>query len=234
VVQGKKGRKVKSNKLRLITKYIPKSLISEQYRTLRTNISFSDKDATIRSITVSSPIKGEGKSTISSNLAVVYSQLGKKILIVDADLRKPNQHQIFQLSNSVGLSNVLNKQADLMTAIQETDINGLFVLTSGIQPPYPSELLSSETMDQFLVDVYKLFELVIFDTPPLLAVTDAQLIANNTDASILVIESGSTDIKSANHAIELLSSAKSKFLGAVLNKKSFNKQDIHYHYGSVK
>ena len=233
MVHSKKGRKVKSNKLGLITKYIPKSFISEQYKTLRTNISFLGKDATIRSITVSSPLNGEGKSTISSNLAVVFSQQGKKILIVDADLRRPIQHHIFKLSNTVGLSNVINKQTDLMTAIQETDIDGLFVLTSGGQPPNPSELLSSEAIDQFLADVYKLFDMVIFDTPPILAVTDAQLMANNTDASILVIESGSTDIKSATQAIELLSSAKGRFLGTVLNKKTFNKQENHYYYDSV-
>lgn len=228
--RAKRSRKNEANKHKLITKYIPNSPISEQYRTLRTNIQFLSKDKTIRSITVTSSGSGEGKSTVTSNLAVVFSQLGKRVLLVDTDLRRPNQHHIFKVTNSFGISNVLGNQVHIDHVIQETEVKGLSILTSGSIPPNPAELLGSEEMVQLLDYLHEIYDLVIFDTPPILVVTDAQLVANNTDASLLVVESGSTEINRAQQASEILSSTNSRFIGVVINKKPLDKKVDQYYY----
>ncbi|MCU9612335.1 CpsD/CapB family tyrosine-protein kinase [Caldibacillus lycopersici] len=215
------GRKSRANIPWIITKFAPKSFFSEQYRSIRTNIQFSKGNQSFRSITITSPNSGEGKSTVSSNLAVVFAQLGKKVLLVDSDMRKPVQHKIFRLSNAIGMSNVLSKQFSIISSIQETGINGLSVLTSGPNPHNPSELIASETMEEFLLAVYDYYDLVLFDTPPLMAVSDSQLLASITDASILVLRSESTEIKEAIQAVDVLLMAKGKFIGTILNKKRF-------------
>lgn len=225
-----------SNKQRrsLITKTAPKSPISEQYRTIRTNIQFSSVDEELRSIVVTSSGPGEGKSTTVANLAVVFAQQGKRVLLVDSDLRKPTTHYTFQLMNNIGLTSVLTKQANLHDAIRETDVENLHILTSGPIPPNPSELLASNAMKQLLDDVYEIYDLVLFDAPPILAVTDAQVLANLTDGSILVTSSETTDKDAALKAKELLENTKSKLLGAILNNKKITNDTSYYYYYSYK
>lgn len=226
----KAKKSVNKQRRSLITLMAPKSPISEQYRTIRTNIQFSTVDEAIRSIVVTSTAPGEGKSTTVSNLAVVFAQQGKKVLLIDADLRKPTTHYTFQLLNTKGLTNVLTKQIHFHEAVQETVMENLNILTSGPIPPNPSELLASNAMKQLLEEAYKLYDLVLFDAPPILAVTDAQVLANLSDGSIMVTSSGFTDKDAAVKAKELLENAKSKLLGAILNNKQVNEKSYYYYY----
>jgi capsular exopolysaccharide synthesis family protein len=230
-------RKVKptpqsSHRRSLITKFRPKSSISEQYRTIRTNIEFSAVDNEIHSIMITSAEPADGKSTTVANLAITFAQQGKKVLIVDADLRKPTVHYTFQVANIYGLTNVLTKQRPLTEAIATTDVEHLDVLTSGPIPPNPAELLGSKAMLEFLTTVEKSYDVILFDTPPILAVADAQILANLCEGSVLVISSGKTEIEKAAKAKELLTAAKGKLLGAVLNKKIMDKSSYYYYYGT--
>lgn len=210
----------------------PKSPIAEQYRTVRTNIQFSSVDQELKTIMVTSSGPGEGKSTTAANLAVVFAQLGKKVLIVDADLRKPTVHHTFGINTHIGFSTVLTKQADLTSAIVKTEEKDLYVLPSGPIPPNPSELLSSKSMEQFIADVKTVFDYIIFDTPPLLAVADPQILANQCDGAILVVYSEKTVREHAVKGKEMLENVKSKLLGVVLNHKELQKNDYYYYYGN--
>lgn len=217
-------------KRKLVAKLEPKSPITEQYRTIRTNIQFASVDKEIKSITVTSTGPAEGKSTTIANLAVVFAQQGKKVLLIDADMRKPTVHYNLQLPNTIGLTNILTKQVSLKDAIRETDVEGLFAVTSGPIPPNPAELLGSASMEQLIAEITDLFDLVLFDTPPLLAVTDAQILADKTDGTILVVSSGKTDRDEAVKAKSMLASTKGKLLGAVLNNKKQDKNTHYYYY----
>jgi protein-tyrosine kinase len=216
----------------LITVTNPKSPISEQYRTIRTNIQFSTVDKDIRSIMVTSSGPGEGKSTTTANLAVVFAQQGKKVLMIDGDLRKPTVHYTFRLNNHIGVTNVLTKQTSLENAIRETDQENLFILPSGPIPPNPAELLGSRAMGEMLANAYELFDLVIFDTPPVIAVTDAQVLANQCNGVVLVVSSGKTENEMAVRAKELLINANAKLLGVVLNNKQQKESQYYYYYGN--
>ncbi|MFC3883396.1 CpsD/CapB family tyrosine-protein kinase [Bacillus songklensis] len=216
----------------LISHTQPKSPISEQYRTLRTNIQFSNVDGSLQSLMVTSSGPGEGKSTTVANLAVVFAQQGKKVLLVDADLRKPTVHYTFRLENHIGLTNVLTKQTPLLFAVHSTDIENLSVLTSGPIPPNPAELLASAAMKEILEEMYGEFDIILFDTPPVLAVTDAQILANLCDGSVLVIRSAGTVVDAAQKSKELLEAAQGKLLGVVLNQKQQEKGDYFYYYGT--
>lgn len=216
----------------LITMTNSKSPISEQYRTIRTNIQFSTVDQEIRSLMVTSAGPGEGKSTTTANIAVVFAQQGKKVLLIDADLRKPTAHYTFRVDNNVGLTNVLLKQTTLPMAVRETHQENLYVLPSGPIPPNPAELLGSRSMEQLGNQVFEEFDMVIFDTPPVLAVTDAQILANKSDGIVLVVSSGTTENEAAIKAKELLVNAKGKILGVVLNNKKMKDSQYYYYYGA--
>ncbi|GIN58823.1 protein-tyrosine kinase [Lederbergia ruris] len=221
-----------SGRRKLVAKANPKSPISEQYRTIRTNIEFSAVDEEIRTLMVTSSGPAEGKSTTTANLAVVFAQQGKKVLIVDADMRKPTVHYTFGVTNTTGLTNVLTRQATLEAAARSTDIENLNVLPSGPIPPNPAELLGSKGMQIFFEKAKERYDLIIFDTPPVLAVTDAQILANKCDGTVLVVASGKTELESAQKTKELLSAAQAKLLGVVLNNKKMEKTDYYYYYGT--
>jgi capsular exopolysaccharide synthesis family protein len=215
---------------KLITKLDPRSPISEQYRTIRTNINFSSIDNEINTLMVTSTGPGEGKSTTVANLAVVFAQQGKRVLLVDADLRKPTVHYTFNFPNTTGFTNVLTNDSSLDESIRQTDVENLFVLTCGPIPPNPSELLGSRAMKHFLEKALEKFDMVIFDTPPVLAVTDAQVLANQCDGTILVVGSEKTEKDQAVKTKELLEAANAKLLGVVLNNKKNQKKDHQYYY----
>ena len=221
------------NKMRhLITNLNPKSPISEQYRTIRTNIQFSSVDEELRSILFTSSGPGEGKSMTTANIAVTYAQQGKSVLLVDADLRKPTVHYTFRLDNLKGLSNVLVGDVLLEEAIHTTSIDHLDVISSGPIPPNPSELLGSRKMRAILERAKQQYDLVIFDTPPVLAVTDAQIMADFVDGAMLVVRSKVTELDAATRAVEALKPAKARLLGTVLNDREKKGSNYYYYYGT--
>ncbi|MFX3617512.1 MAG: CpsD/CapB family tyrosine-protein kinase [Sporolactobacillus sp.] len=214
----------------LVSFYKPKSTIAEQYRTIRTNIDFSQVSGDLKTVMVTSAGPGEGKSTTAANLAVVMAQQGKNVLLIDADLRKPTMQYTYRLSNTQGLTTLLTKKSSYEETIKKTEVDHLFILTSGPIPPNPAELLSSPAMDSFIKHALTLFDVVLIDTPPVLAVTDAQILANVCDGTVLVTRSGVTEKEAAVKAKELLSKAKARILGVVLNGKPITKSDSHYYY----
>lgn len=221
----------------LISVRDPKSPIAEAYRTLRTNIQFSSFDKKIKTIMVTSSGPGEGKSTTSSNLAVVMAQAGSKTIIIDCDQRKPRLHKVFNLSNEIGLSDLLAGNVEFSQAVQDTGVENLSILTAGTRPPNPSELLSSNKMKNFLEDLKNEYDCIIVDTPPVIAVTDAQLIASYTDGCVLVLSSGEVEKEAAIKAKELLDKVQAKIIGVVLNKvevseKGYYGYYYHYYYGN--
>lgn len=220
----------------LITIDSPRSPITEQYRTLRTNIQYASVDKELKTIMITSPNPGEGKSTTIANLAITFAQQGMKVLLVDADLRKPTIHYTFHINNTIGLSDVLLKRATIGDAIKETPVADLYILPSGTLPPYPAELLGSTAMSQLIERVKVDFDIVFFDTPPLFAVTDAQILANKCDASILVVKSGFTEKEGAIRAKDILMNVSSKLLGIVLNNKKMKDSGYQttYYYGQPK
>lgn len=230
--KAQKNDKMLTLKRRLLAHNSPKDPVAEQYRTIRTNIQFSNVDQDIKTIVVTSSGAEEGKSTTTSNLATVYAQQGLKVLLIDADLRKPTGHYTFRLENHIGLTNVLTRQSTLAQAVQESEIPHLSVLTSGPIPPNPSELLASAQMAELLKEMKEQFDMIIFDTPPILAVADAQILANQVDGTILVVSSGKTEKDAALKSKELLSNAQGKLLGVVLNNRKVEEGNYYYYYGT--
>jgi capsular exopolysaccharide synthesis family protein len=226
----KTKKKMINTRRKLITKLDPKSPISEQYRIIRTNINFSSIDNEINTLMVTSSGPGEGKSTTVANLAVVFAQQGKSVLLVDADLRKPTVHYTFNFPNTTGFTNVLTSEVSLAEAVRPTDVENLSILTCGPIPPNPSELLGSRAMKNFLETALKEFSMVIFDTPPVLVVTDAQILANQCDGTILVVGSERAEKEQAVKTKELLEAANAKVLGVVLNNKRNRGKEQHYYY----
>ncbi len=180
-------------------------------------------------VTSSGP--GEGKSTTTANLAVVMAQQGKRVLLIDADLRKPTTHYTFRVSNARGLTNVLTRQLKLLDAVSSTEVDRLNILPSGPVPPNPAELLGSRMMQEIIKEALNEFDMVVFDTPPVMAVTDAQILANICDGVVLVVGSGVTEKDIAQKSKELLLAAKAKLLGVVLNRKKMNDKNYYYYYG---
>lgn len=217
--QEKRANKKKRRKMgrKLVTVGNRNSFVSEQFRTIRTNITFAMPDQEIKSILVTSATPGEGKSTNVANLGVVFAQEGKKVCIVDADLRKPTMHYTFRLQNIRGLSNLLTTQYDLSEVLNSTDISNLFVVTSGPIPPNPAELLSSKAMDSVIRQLINDFDMIIFDAPPLLSVTDAQILSNKCDGTLLIVNSGAVENASVLKAKMSLEASKANILGVVLN-----------------
>jgi capsular exopolysaccharide synthesis family protein len=228
----KRKKQFKSNVRSLITKFNPKSPISEQYRTIRTNIEFASVDQELSTLLVTSSGPSEGKSSTTANLGVVFAQQGKKVLLIDGDLRKPTVHYTFKLDNRIGLSTVLVGEKALEEAVKETDVPNLDILTCGPIPPNPSELLGSKAMKQMLQIAQETYDVIVFDTPPVLAVTDAQILANICDGSIIVARSEQTEYEAIQKAKELLEPAHAKLLGIVLNDVPQMKSNTYYYYGS--
>ncbi|MBP2075910.1 CpsD/CapB family tyrosine-protein kinase [Oceanobacillus polygoni] len=226
-------KQFKNNKMRhLITKISPRSPISEQYRTVRTNLQFASADEEIQTLLLTSAGPSEGKSMTTANLAVVYAQQGKKVLLIDADLRKPTIHYTFRLDNLKGLSNVLVGDIALQEAIVPSAVQDLDLISCGPIPPNPSELLGSKRMQRMIAEARELYDVIIFDTPPVLAVTDAQILSAFVDGSILVVRSKSTETESAQKAVESLRAVNAKVLGTVLNDRDKKESNHYYYYGS--
>ena len=230
----KNKRKKKKSKLatmgrRLITVSDSRSIIAEQFRTIRTNIKFAVPDTDLKTILVTSSTPGEGKSTNAANLGVVFAQEGKKVLIVDADMRKPTLHHTFGIFNTVGLSTVLSRQNEFDCAIQETPIVGLFVLPSGPIPPNPTELLSSKSFHAFIEEMKERHDIIIFDAPPLLSVSDAQVLSHKCDGTLLIVHSGVVEKEDVLKAQSILATSQAKVLGVILNNYKMPKSRKYYY-----
>lgn len=229
----KQRKKEITSAVSLTTLIDKSSPISEQYRTIRTNIQFSATIGNeIKTIVVTSAGPGEGKSTTSENLAVVFANAGQKVLLVDADLRKPTIHKTFKVANTVGLSTVLSSNPDVNEAIQPTQVSDLFVMTSGPKPPNPSELLGSLATDSMIENLRNKFDIVIFDMPPVVAVTDAQIMSAKVDGILLVIREGVSRKEALLKAKQLLVMSKANVLGAVYKGSKNATDEGYYYYGS--
>jgi len=212
----------------LIVHNNPKSPIAESYRVLRTNIQFASVDKPIKAIAVTSSGPEEGKTTTIANLAITFAQSGSKVLLIDADLRKPRVHKAFGLSNITGMTTVLAQHADYKTCIASGKVDNLYILPAGPIPPNPSELLSSNAMKAFVERLREDFDIILLDSPPVGVVTDAAILSTIVDGTILVVSSGQVEIEAAQRAKELLQKVNANILGVVLNKIAKNSKDTYY------
>ncbi len=199
----------------LITLTDPRSPISEAYRTLRTNLSFYSLDNPIRSLVVTSAAMGEGKSTTIANLAVTMAQSGRRTILVDCDLRRPSLHDIFNLKQEPGLTNMVLGQ-DEKPPLQVTGVENLWLLSSGTLPPNPADLLGTKRVDQVIAILQEQADIVLFDAPPVVAVTDAAVLGAKVDGVLLVISAGKTRRDHAERAKEMLEKARVRIVGVAL------------------
>mgnify|MGYP001583753463 CR=1 FL=1 len=213
---------------KLVTLRNPKSRTAEAFRTLRTNIQFSSLDKEYKAIAVTSSGAGEGKSTVMSNLAITMAESGKNVILVDCDFRKPSIHKKMGITNSVGLTNILVQGVKKEECVVKSTVNNLFILTSGPVPPNPAELLGSKKMRDFIEGLKSEFDLVLIDAPPVLAVTDAQIISTIVDGVIFVASYGEAQKNALVDAKQLIDKVGGKILGVVFNKVP---QSVSGYYG---
>lgn len=227
-------------KKELITKIDAKSPVSEVFRSLRTNIQYMSKSSSCQTILVTSTTQGEGKSWIVSNLAVTFAQTGKNVIIIDADMRRPRQNNIFGIDMFPGLSNYLagmssrgtDKNIAVKDCIQATEIDNLYVLPAGNIPPNPSELLESTKTKELLNELKKIFDVVIFDGAPCLLVTDATIISRIVDSTILVASYKTTKIDELKDAKRRIEAIGGHVAGVVLNRTKLTKKKYENSYYS--
>jgi non-specific protein-tyrosine kinase len=216
----------------LVTVKHPRSPISEAFRSLRTNLQFAGIDTPIRTLLVTSPSPSDGKTTIVANLASVIAQSGRSVVIVDADLRRPRIHKMFQLSNRVGLTDQFIRTQDRFDgSLKSTEVANLHAITSGNLPPNPSELLSSGRMSEVLNLLHDQFNTVILDSPPILLVTDAMVLAQRVDGVLLVVKPSVTKWAALRQSIEQLQHVKANLLGIVVNDVNIGRSRYYYYRG---
>jgi capsular exopolysaccharide synthesis family protein len=206
----------------------PKSMESEAYKTLRTGIQYSSFNKQLKTMLITSSEKEEGKSTVSGNLALSFAQNEKKVILIDCDLRRPSIHRKFKISNLVGLSEVLIGKISLEEAIQQYNDN-LDILSSGKIPPNPSEMLSSNSMNNLIEKLKEKYDVVILDSAPLQAVTDAQILSTKVDGTILVVRAERTKKESIIEAKSRLDKVSANIIGTVLNAVENTREKYHYY-----
>ena len=230
-------------KKELVAELDPKSPISEVFRTLRTNIQFMNTKGKLKSILITSTLPGEGKSWVSSNLAVTFAQAGKKVVLIDADMRKGRVYSIFGASPRPGLSNYLSgvdwnngdASEDLADYIQETEVDNLYVIPAGNVPPNPSELLVSDRMQDLMTKINDLCDIIIFDGTPSQLVTDALILARIVDSTVIVTASKQTKKEDLKRVIRNINNVGGKIAGIIVNKIEVDakKYEQSYYYGST-
>ncbi len=220
----------------LITFVSPKTQISEVFRTLRTNIQFMNVDEKLKSLLITSTVPGEGKSWITANLAITFAQAGKRVLLVDADMRKGRQHKLFELNNDKGLSNYLimtAKEEGINTIgeyIQTSLIDNLYVMTSGMVPPNPSELLTSQKMVDLIKYLESIFDIVIFDGTPSTIVTDAIILSKFVDSTLIVASYKQTKIDDLKQVKKNILNVGGNIAGVIANKMPTTKKEYNSGY----
>jgi len=216
-----------ANESKLIMDINRRSPIAEAYRGLRTNIQFSSWKHELRVLAVTSTLAGEGKTTTISNLAVAYAQEGKKVLLIDGDLRHPSLHAMFNMTNKLGLSNILANQCPYHETVRLTSIENLSIIPSGPIPPNPAELLSSGKFTELIEQVKEEYDLILIDTAPVMAVADGLVISTVCDGVILVVMAGKAKREHIAKTKEKLLHVQAHLLGVVLNNKKFHKSEAN-------
>lgn len=214
----------------IITVRKPKSPASEAYRMTRSTLKYASVDAPLQTMCVTSAGAGEGKSVTAANLSTVIAEGGTRVIVVDTDLRRPSLHRLLEADNEFGLTNVLAGDMTLQRALQPTLVDGLLLLASGPLPPNPSELLDSQRMTELIEELKGESDLILFDTPPMLVVTDASIMASKTDATLLVAEAGRVSREALQKCHEIITSARGKTAGVLLNKVRLTKATSYYYY----
>lgn len=208
-----------------------KSLAAEAYRTLRTNLQFSSLDTPLRSLVVTSAVATEGKTTTAANLAVVMAQAGKRVVLVDGDLRRPSAHRLFDLTNETGLTTALVEDLSALSgSLRESGIQNLRVLTAGPVPPNPQELLGSQRMEDLLHKLEDEADVIVLDTPPTLVVADANVLAARTDGVLVVVNAGRTRRAAVQQAVDGLRQVGAHLVGGVLNMVDIRGRRSSYYY----
>ena len=207
----------------------PASPLMEYFKTIRTNIEFSSIDNKLRTVNITSSNQGEGKSLVLVNLALSFAQIGRKVLIIDADLRRPSIHRYFGISNRHGLTNALLGRDELGANVMPANFENLSILTSGPIPPNPAELLMSETMTHLIEKVREMYDMVFIDCPPAGIITDAAIVATKVDGTLFVARSGVADKRLVKQAVEHLKHVNARVLGFVFNGIEQDTDDYYYH-----
>lgn len=207
----------------------PRSALAEAMRRLKTNLKYVSVDREVKAVAITSSVPQEGKSTIASNLAIVYAQAGDKVLLVDGDMRKPRLHEVFKLDNYVGLSNLVTDTCELEDLVHKTEA-GVSVLLSGPLPPNPVDLLSNGRMKEILSQARQTYDFVIIDTPPVAAVSDALVISTLVDGTMVVVAHGRTKRDVVQKSVEGLRKVRGNVLGVVLNKVPDDNEEYHYYH----
>ena len=216
--------------IQLTTLTAPMSVVTEQVKTIRTNLNYAMVGKPLKTLMITSAIQGEGKSTVGSNLAVEYAKKGLQVLLVDADLRRPTIHQTFAISNQRGVSSWSSGQlTDVNEAIYPV-LDHLFVMPSGPKPPNPAELLASDRMTEFLTVATRKLDLVIVDAPPILPVTDARILAGQVDGTVLVVRQNFVEKVAVRQAVSALKNARAQLLGTILNDVDIKTHGYGYGY----
>jgi capsular exopolysaccharide synthesis family protein len=210
--------------------YEPKGAIAEAYRTVRTNLQFANLDQSKKTYLVTSAGPGEGKSTTVANLAVTMAMAGARTLILDTDLRRPTIHKLFGLSNTQGVTSILAKQAALETTVQKGRLPNLEMITSGPLPPNPAEILMSRQMADLIEAVKARYDLIVFDSPPVISVSDTLVLGSLVDAVVLVIRSGGYPYEVIRQAKAQLDGVKANVVGTLLNSVNFKEDGYYYQY----
>ena len=210
-----------------VTKKMPRSLSAEAYRSLRTSIKFSSSDKLIKTIVVTSSLIGEGKSTVVGNLAYSLNQDGSRVLVIDCDLRKPSIHENFLLSNEKGLTDILVGKSDLKSVTKKIE-DSLFLITAGTIPPNPAEILGSKEMENLIKELKINFDYIIFDTSPILPVSDTLLLAAKVDATLIVVKARKTREKMVKESYIKLVEAKANVIGTILNESDKSLDNKYY------
>lgn len=205
------------------------SIVTESYKSIRTNILFSSIDREKKKLLITSSEAGEGKSLTASNLAISFSEKDEKVLIIDCDLRKPTIHKKFQISNLNGLTDVLIDRILLNKAINKYSDN-IHILTAGSKVPNPSEILSSLSIESLFGELENEYDRIIIDSPPMLAVTDAQILSSKVDSTILVVRVNKTKKKLVKEAVGLLKKANANILGIIMNGQESDSKEYYRYY----